>query len=46
MIGTAHDPDEARDLSAIADRVEQLDVTDPASIAALAPVVAGSPAGA
>lgn len=36
VIGTARDPAEARELAAVADRVEPLDVTDPASVAALA----------
>jgi len=36
VIGTARDPSDARELSAVAQRVEQLDVTDPASVAALA----------
>ena len=36
VIGTARDPADARELSAVAQRVEQLDVTDAASVAALA----------
>jgi len=36
VIGTARDPAEAKELSAVADRVEPLDVTDAASVAALA----------
>ena len=36
VIGTARDPDDAKDLSAVAKRVEQLDVADAASVAALA----------
>lgn len=36
VIGTARNPDEASELAAVSDRVEQLDVTDPASVAALA----------
>ncbi len=36
VIGTARNPAEATELAAASDRVEQLDVTDPASVAALA----------
>jgi NAD(P)-dependent dehydrogenase (short-subunit alcohol dehydrogenase family) len=36
VIGTARAPERAKDLAAVADRVEQLDVADPASVAALA----------
>jgi len=36
VIGTARDLTDAKELSAVADRVEQLDVADPASVAALA----------
>jgi NAD(P)-dependent dehydrogenase (short-subunit alcohol dehydrogenase family) len=36
VIGTVRDPTDARELSSVADRVEQLDVTDAASVAALA----------
>lgn len=36
VIGTARDPADAKELSAVAKRVEQLDVTDAASVAALA----------
>jgi len=36
VIGTARSPDKAAALAAVADRVEPLDVTDPASVAALA----------
>ena len=36
VIGTARDPADAKDLSAVAKRVEQLDVADAASVAALA----------
>ena len=36
VIGTARDPADAKDLAGVADRVEQLDVTDAASVAALA----------
>jgi len=36
VIGTARDPADARELSAVADRVEPLDVTDAGSVAALA----------
>lgn len=36
VIGTARDPADAKELSEVADRVEQLDVTDAASVAGLA----------
>ncbi len=36
VIGTARDPTDAKELSEVADRVEQLDVTDPASVVGLA----------
>ena len=36
VIGTARSPEKAEELAAVADRVEQLDVTAPASVAALA----------
>jgi len=36
VIGTARDPSDAKELSAVAQRVEQLDVADAASVAALA----------
>lgn len=36
VVGTARDPSDAKELAAVADRVEQLDVTDAASVAALA----------
>ena len=36
VIGTARDPADAKELSDVADRVEQLDVADAASVAALA----------
>jgi len=36
VIGTARKPAEAEELTVVADRVEQLDVADPASVAALA----------
>jgi NAD(P)-dependent dehydrogenase (short-subunit alcohol dehydrogenase family) len=36
VIGTARDPADAKELAEVADRVEQLDVTDPASVAGLA----------
>jgi NAD(P)-dependent dehydrogenase (short-subunit alcohol dehydrogenase family) len=36
VIGTARDPADAKELAAVADRVEPLDVTDAASVAALA----------
>ena len=43
VIGTARDPADAKDLSAVADRVEPLDVTDAASVAALASRLQGVP---
>ena len=43
VIGTARDPADAKDLSAAADRVEPLDVTDAASVAALASRLQGVP---
>lgn len=43
VIGTARNPDSAEELSVIADRVEQLDVADPASVAALAKRLEGVP---
>jgi NAD(P)-dependent dehydrogenase (short-subunit alcohol dehydrogenase family) len=43
VIGTVRDPADAKELSAVADRVEQLDVADPASVAALARRVNGVP---
>ena len=43
VIGTARDPADAKELSAVADRVEQLDVADPASVAALAQRLQGVP---
>ena len=43
VIGTARNPDRAEELSVIADRVEQLDVADPASVAALAKRLEGVP---
>jgi NAD(P)-dependent dehydrogenase (short-subunit alcohol dehydrogenase family) len=43
VIGTARDPADAKDLSATADRVEPLDVTDAASVAALASRLQGVP---
>jgi NAD(P)-dependent dehydrogenase (short-subunit alcohol dehydrogenase family) len=43
VIGTARDPADAKDLSAVADRVEPLDVTDAASVAALANRLQGVP---
>jgi NAD(P)-dependent dehydrogenase (short-subunit alcohol dehydrogenase family) len=43
VIGTVRDPADARDLSAVADRVEQLDVSDGASVAALAKRLHGVP---
>jgi len=36
VIGTARNPDDADELDVVADRVEQLDVADPQSVAALA----------
>ena len=43
VIGTARKPAEAGDLKAVADRVEALDVADPASIAAFAERLEGTP---
>jgi NAD(P)-dependent dehydrogenase (short-subunit alcohol dehydrogenase family) len=43
VIGTVRDPADAKELSAVADRVEQLDVTDAASVAALAQRLKGVP---
>lgn len=43
VIGTARDAADAKELSAVADRVEQLDVADPASVAALAQRLKGVP---
>jgi len=43
VIGTARDPADAKGLSAVATRVEQLDVTDAASVAALARRLQGVP---
>jgi len=43
VIGTARNPAEAGDLRKVADRVEQLDVADPASVAALAKRLDGVP---
>ncbi len=43
VIGTARDPARADELDVLADRVEQLDVTDPASVAALAARLDGVP---
>jgi NAD(P)-dependent dehydrogenase (short-subunit alcohol dehydrogenase family) len=43
VIGTARDPADAKELSEVADRVEQLDVTDAASVAALARRLDGMP---
>jgi NAD(P)-dependent dehydrogenase (short-subunit alcohol dehydrogenase family) len=43
VIGTARNPAEATELAALGARVEQLDVTDPASVAALAERLAGTP---
>jgi len=43
VIGTARDPADARELSAVADRVEPLDVADPASVASLAQRLKGVP---
>jgi NAD(P)-dependent dehydrogenase (short-subunit alcohol dehydrogenase family) len=43
VIGTTRDPADAKDLSAVADRVEPLDVTDAASVAALAQRLRGVP---
>ena len=43
VIGTVRDPADAKELSAVADRVEQLDVSDGASVAALAKRLHGVP---
>ena len=43
VIGTARDPADAKDLSAVAHRVESLDVTDAASVAPLASRLQGVP---
>ena len=43
VIGTARSPDKADDLKALDVRVEQLDVTDPASVSALAQRLDGLP---
>jgi len=43
VIGTVRDPADAKDLSEVADRVEPLDVTDAASVAALANRLQGVP---
>jgi len=43
VIGTARDPGDAKELSDVASRVEQLDVTDAASVAALARRLSGVP---
>jgi NAD(P)-dependent dehydrogenase (short-subunit alcohol dehydrogenase family) len=43
VIGTARNPAGADELDVLADRVEQLDVTDPASVAALAARLEGVP---
>jgi len=43
VIGTARNPDAATELAEVADRVEQLDVADPASVAALAERLDGVP---
>jgi NAD(P)-dependent dehydrogenase (short-subunit alcohol dehydrogenase family) len=43
VIGTARDPAEAADLAKVSDRVEALDVTDAASVAALAQRLKGVP---
>ena len=43
VVGTARDPDEAVELKATGARVEQLDVTDQASVDALAQRLAGTP---
>jgi NAD(P)-dependent dehydrogenase (short-subunit alcohol dehydrogenase family) len=43
VIGTVRDPADAKELAAVADRVEPLDVTDPASVAALAQRLHGVP---
>lgn len=43
VIGTARNPDEATELKQVSDRVEALDVTDAASVAALAERLKGVP---
>jgi NAD(P)-dependent dehydrogenase (short-subunit alcohol dehydrogenase family) len=43
VIGTARDPADAKELAAVADRIEPLDVTDAASVAALAKRLHGVP---
>lgn len=43
VIGTVRDPADAKELSAVADRVEPLDVTDAASVAVLAKRLHGVP---
>jgi NAD(P)-dependent dehydrogenase (short-subunit alcohol dehydrogenase family) len=43
VIGTARNPDAATELAEVADRVEQLDVADPVSVAALAERLDGVP---
>ena len=43
VIGTARNPEAATELARVADRVEQLDVADPASVAALAERLDGVP---
>jgi NAD(P)-dependent dehydrogenase (short-subunit alcohol dehydrogenase family) len=43
VIGTARRPDAAKELAATADRIEQLDVADPESVAALAKRLGGVP---
>jgi NAD(P)-dependent dehydrogenase (short-subunit alcohol dehydrogenase family) len=43
VIGTARDPGDAKELLAVADRVDQLDVADPASVAGLARRLDGVP---
>jgi NAD(P)-dependent dehydrogenase (short-subunit alcohol dehydrogenase family) len=43
VIGTARSPDEAHELEVVADRVEQLDVADAASVSALAERLEGVP---
>ena len=43
VIGTVRDPADAKELSAVTDRVEQLDVSDGASVAALAKRLHGVP---
>ena len=43
VIGTARNPEAATELARVADRIEQLDVADPASVAALAERLDGVP---